>query len=49
MSKVNGKQRLDTLDELGLALADKHHQWTRKQKRNYEKSVNLLLFFLSRG
>jgi hypothetical protein len=49
MSKTDGKQILDSLDELGLALADEHHLWTRKQKRAYEKSVSLLKSFLSLG
>ena len=33
---------LKTLDELALALADKKHNWTKEERRDYELSVRIL-------
>lgn len=42
MSKREAAQVLKTMDDLGLALADKGHTWTAKERADYEKAVRIL-------
>jgi hypothetical protein len=34
-----------SLDELGLALANKKHRWTQEERRDYELSIRILTQF----
>jgi hypothetical protein len=33
---------IDALDGLALALANKHHHWTNKERKDYETAIHLL-------
>jgi hypothetical protein len=36
------KELLESVDSLGLALADKNHKWSNEERKNYEKAIKIL-------
>lgn len=40
MTNRAAQTALNALDTLGVALADKQHQWTRAERRAYERGVS---------